>query len=62
MDKQSDLVNRLSQEYISKVKCCDECFCECFCTTNGVRKSRVPYEGCHQNLKTYLFTIFNIDG
>lgn len=46
----SEVMHRLAKEYISKVKFCDECFCEYWCITNGVKESREPYRGCEHNL------------
>ncbi len=45
---------RLINEYISKVKCCDECFASVFCTVNRLRESRVPQEYCVENIKKYF--------
>jgi hypothetical protein len=46
--------DRLAREYISKVKCCDECFASTFCTINGLRNSRVPQDYCIENVKKYF--------
>ena len=45
---------RLINEYISKVGCCDECFASIYCTVNGLRKSRVPQDYCVKNIKSYF--------
>ncbi len=48
MKKESEEL--LAKEYINKVKCCDECFCEMFCIENGLRKGRKPYSECYKNV------------
>lgn len=51
----SESINeRLINEYISKIKCCDECFASVFCTVNGLRESRVPQDYCVENIKRYF--------
>lgn len=45
---------RLIKEYISKVRCCDECFASVYCTVNGLRESRVPQDYCVKNIKSYF--------
>lgn len=45
---------RLINEYISKVGCCDECFASVYCTVNGLRESRVPQDYCVENIKRYF--------
>ena len=44
----------LIREYISKVKCCDECFASVYCTVNGLRESRMPQDYCVKNIKRYF--------
>ena len=46
--------DRLAREYISTVKCCDECFASTFCTINGLRESREPKDYCIENIKKYF--------
>lgn len=53
---------RLINEYISKVKCCDECFASVYCTINGLRESRVPQEYCVDNIKRYFGDKANLTG
>lgn len=48
MKKESEEL--LAKEYIDKVECCDECFCEMFCIKNGLRKGREPYSECYKNV------------
>ncbi len=51
----NDEINeRLINEYISKVGCCDECFASAYCTLNGLRESRVPQDYCVKNIKRYF--------
>ena len=45
---------RLINEYISKVECCDECFASIYCTVNDLRESRVPQDYCVKNIKSYF--------
>lgn len=52
--EQEPVCDRLAGEYISKVKCCDECFASTFCTINGLRNSRVPQSYCIENIKKYF--------
>ena len=52
--EQEPLCDKLTREYISKVKCCDECFASTFCTLNGLRESRVPQDYCIENIKKYF--------
>ncbi len=52
------VITRLANEYISKIKCCDECFCESWCIENGTKESRVPYKGCECNITKYLAELF----
>ena len=55
MNKLAEEINeRLINEYISKVECCDECFASVYCTVNGLRKSRVPQDYCVKNIKRYF--------
>jgi len=55
MKKSVEEINeRLIGEYISKVRCCDECFASVYCTVNGLRKSRVPQGYCVKNIKRYF--------
>ena len=49
-----EINERLINEYISKVGCCDECFASIYCTVNGLRESRVPQDYCVQNIKRYF--------
>ena len=57
-----DINERLINEYISKVNCCDECFASTYCTVNGLRKSRVPQEYCVDNIKRYFDDNTNLKG
>ena len=55
MSKLVDGINeRLINEYISKVGCCDECFASTYCTVNGLRETRVPQDYCVKNIKRYF--------
>ncbi len=45
---------KLINEYISKVGCCDECFASVYCTVNRLRESRVPQDYCVKNIKRYF--------
>ena len=49
-----EINERLINEYISKVGCCDECFASVYCTINGLRESRVPQDYCVKNIKAIL--------
>lgn len=49
-----EINERLINEYISKVECCDECFASVYCTVNGLRESRVPQDYCVNNIKRYF--------
>ena len=51
---EKEINERLINEYISKVDCCDECFVSVYCTVNGLRKSRVPQDYCVDNIKSYF--------
>ena len=60
MDKSyKEAIQRLAGEYISKVKCCDECFCEYWCIEQEKKENRVPYKGCEQNIIEYLAEMFH---
>lgn len=52
--EQEPVCDILAREYMSKVKCCDECFASTFCTINGLRNSRVPQDYCVENIKRYF--------
>ena len=55
MNKLAEEINeRLINEYISKVDCCDECFASVYCTVNRLRESRVPQDYCVKNIKRYF--------
>lgn len=57
-------MTKLAKEYLSKVKCCDECFCNYWCIMSGTKISALPYKGCEFNIINYLIEIFdnvNID-
>lgn len=49
------IIAHLTREYLSKVKCCDECFCETYCICNGLKKTRYPHEGCEWNIIDYFY-------
>ena len=49
-----EINERLINEYLSKVECCDECFASVYCTVNRLRESRVPQDYCAQNIKRYF--------
>lgn len=55
-----DTLEILGKEYISKLECCDECFCEVFCILNGRRNGRVPYKDCHENIIDYVIDVTKI--
>lgn len=42
--KSKDIIYRIAGEYISKIKACDECFAEHYCTSKGLREGREPCE------------------
>lgn len=44
----------LINEYLGKVKDCDSCMAECFCTLKRLRHSRKPQDYCNENIKKYL--------
>lgn len=48
----------LAREYLSKVKCCDECFCECWCIAHGTKEGKIPYKGCEWNIVKHLAEMF----
>ena len=52
--EQEPVCDRLAREYISKIKCCDECFLSTFCTINDLRESREPKYYCIENIKKYF--------
>lgn len=52
--KLEEINEKLINEYISKVRCCDECFASVYCTVNGLRESRVPQDYCVKNIKKYF--------
>ena len=45
---------RLIKEYLSKCKCCDECFASVYCTINQLRNSRKPQGYCVSNIQSYF--------
>ena len=49
-----EINERLINEYISKVGCCDECFASVYCTVNKLRESRVPQDYCVKNIERYF--------
>lgn len=57
-----EINERLINEYISKVGCCDECFASVYCTINGLRESRVPQDYCVKNIKRYFADEVNLMG
>lgn len=59
--EQTDLLNILIKEYLSKCECCDECFAEYFCIKNYLRESREPKDYCIENIKQYLSVRNSID-
>lgn len=59
--EQTDLLNILIKEYLSKCECCDECFAEYFCIKNDLRESREPKDYCIENIKQYLSVRNSID-
>ena len=62
MDKShKEAIQRLALEYISKVKCCDGCFAEFFCTDQQRRESRLPCKDkmkCVSSIYDYLHSIY----
>lgn len=55
MSKLTQEINeRLINEYISKVGCCDECFASVYCTVDGLRESHVSQDYCVENIKRYF--------
>lgn len=59
--KQTDSFERLAKEYLSKCKCCDECFAESFCIDQQRRESRLPSKDkmkCVSNIYDYLHFIY----
>lgn len=61
MDKSyKEAFQRLTEEYISRVKCCDECFAETFCIEQQRRESRLPCKDkmkCVSNIYDYFRSI-----
>lgn len=57
-----EINERLINEYISKVECCDECFASVYCTVNRLRESRVPQDYCVKNIKRYFVDNANLIG
>ena len=61
MDKSyEEAFQRLTEEYISRVKCCDECFAESFCIEQQRRESRLPCKDkmkCVSNIYDYFHSI-----
>lgn len=55
-----EINERLINEYISKVGCCDECFASIYCTVNGLRESRVPKDYCVKKYKRYFVDEANL--
>lgn len=53
-----DSLTLLAKEYISKVECCDECFCEMFCIDHKTKKGRCPYDGCELNIVDKLMSTY----
>lgn len=56
-----EAIQRLAGEYISKVKCCDECFAESFCIEQQRRESRLPCKDtmkCVSSISDYLHSIY----
>lgn len=56
-----EAIQRLAGEYISKVKCCDECFAESFCIEQQRRESRLPSKDkmkCVSSIYDYLHSIY----
>ena len=59
--KQTDSFERLAKEYLSKCKCCDECFAESFCIEQQRRESRLPCKDkmkCVSSIYDYLHSIY----
>ena len=59
--KQTDSFERLAKEYLSKCKCCDECFAESFCIEQQRREGRLPCKDrtkCVSNIYDYLHSIY----
>lgn len=61
MDKSyKEAFQRLTEEYISRVKCCDECFAESFCIEQQRREGRLPCKDkmkCVSNIYDYFRSI-----
>ena len=58
-----EAIQRLTGEYISKVKCCDECFAESFCIEQQRREGGLPCKDkmkCVSNICDYLHSIYCI--
>ena len=58
--KQTDSFERLAKEYLSKCKCCDECFAESFCIEQQRREGRLPCKDkmkCVSNIYDYFHSI-----
>ena len=56
-----EAIQRLTGEYISKVKCCDECFAESFCIEQQRREGRLLCKDkmkCVSNIYDYLQSIY----
>lgn len=54
-------VSRLSAEYVSKVECCDECFCNFYCIANGLKNGRKPGSFCSYNVIKCLGELFTYE-
>jgi len=57
----TNALTRLSGEYISKIKYCDECFCEMWCIENGEKNGRTPHKGCEFNVIKNIEEIYKTD-
>mgnify|MGYP003290511673 CR=1 FL=1 len=54
-------LDKIMREYLSKIKCCDECFCEFYCIENQLKKSRIPERDCDYKINKYLTDLFDGD-
>lgn len=52
-----DASMRLAKEYVSKCKCCDDCFCELYCIENNLRNGGISLDDCYKHILAYLNTL-----
>lgn len=55
---EKEMIERLGNEYMSKIQYCDECFCEYWCIENQVKEGRTPRKHCVYNVLNCLLDKF----